>query len=104
MKENARQGFWNGSRPPLGYRLVEAEKRGDKIKRRILVDEIEAELVRLIYRLYRAGDGKTGPLGIKSIATYLNSEGYRTRQGGYFGTSTIARVLRDRVYVGEYNI
>jgi hypothetical protein len=23
MKENARQGFWNGATPPLGYRLIE---------------------------------------------------------------------------------
>lgn len=28
MKENARQGFWNGSQPPLGYRIVVAEPRG----------------------------------------------------------------------------
>jgi len=26
MKENARQGFWNGATCPLGYRLVEVEK------------------------------------------------------------------------------
>jgi hypothetical protein len=31
MKENARQGFWNGATAPLGYKLVEAEKRGTKI-------------------------------------------------------------------------
>ena len=30
MKENARQGFWNGATAPLGYKLVEAEKRGDE--------------------------------------------------------------------------
>ena len=24
MKENARQGFWNGALPPIGYRIVEA--------------------------------------------------------------------------------
>src|SRR3984957_18411249 len=33
MKENARQGFWNGSRPPLGYRIVVAEHRGAKTKK-----------------------------------------------------------------------
>ena len=33
MKENARQGFWNGSTVPLGYRLVEVERRGTKIKK-----------------------------------------------------------------------
>ena len=27
-KENARQGFWNGSKPPFGYRTVEVEERG----------------------------------------------------------------------------
>ena len=33
LKENARQGFWNGSLPPIGYRVVEAEQRGAKIRR-----------------------------------------------------------------------
>ena len=26
MKENARQGFWNGALPPIGYRIVEARR------------------------------------------------------------------------------
>jgi site-specific DNA recombinase len=43
MKENARQGFWNGSLPPYGYRTVEAERRGDKIKKRLEIDPAEAE-------------------------------------------------------------
>jgi Resolvase, N terminal domain len=34
MKENARQGFWNGSRPPIGYRIVAAEQRGAKVPQR----------------------------------------------------------------------
>jgi site-specific DNA recombinase len=33
MKENARQGFYNGSPVPLGYKLQEVEKRGDRIKK-----------------------------------------------------------------------
>ena len=63
MRESAKQGFWNGSTPPLGYRIVEAERRGAKIKKRLEVDPVEAETVRLIYRLYTEGDGKSGPLG-----------------------------------------
>src|SRR5579863_5141733 len=27
MNENARQGFWNGALPPIGYRIVAAEQR-----------------------------------------------------------------------------
>ena len=37
MKENARQGFWNGATPPLGYKLIEAEKRGARIKKKLAV-------------------------------------------------------------------
>jgi hypothetical protein len=29
---DARQGFWNGALPPIGYRIVAAEQRGSKIK------------------------------------------------------------------------
>ncbi len=35
MLEHARQGFWNGSNAPFGYRTVEAEKRGQKVKKRL---------------------------------------------------------------------
>jgi hypothetical protein len=38
MKENARQGFWNGATAPLGYRVIEAEKRGSKIKPAVSCD------------------------------------------------------------------
>ena len=30
--------------PPLGYRIVEAERRGQKIKKRLDIDPVEAEL------------------------------------------------------------
>ena len=46
MKENARQGFWNGSLPPIGYRIVEAtEQRGHRIKKTLKIDPIQAETV-----------------------------------------------------------
>src|SRR5690349_19684839 len=34
MKENARQGFWNGALPPIGYRIVEAVERAATARRR----------------------------------------------------------------------
>jgi len=51
IPENARQGFWNGATPPLGYKLIEVEKRGAKTKKKLDIDPVEAETVRLIYRL-----------------------------------------------------
>ena len=65
MKENARQGFWNGSRPPLGYKTVEAELRGQRVKKKLAIDAVEAELVRLMFQLFLEGDNGSGPMGIK---------------------------------------
>ena len=77
MKENARQGFWNGSRPPFGYCTVEAGKRGDKVKKALEVLEPEAEIVRRIYAMYLGMEGRQ--LGIKAVVTQLNAEDVRFR-------------------------
>nr|WP_081762804.1 recombinase family protein [Xanthobacter sp. 126] len=108
MKENARQGFWNGASPPLGYQIVEAERRGQKIKKRLAVDPVEAETVRLIFRLYAEGDPATNtpPLGIKQLAIWLNGRGFRTRKGGAFGVGPLHHLLTNTIYVGRwrYNV
>ena len=102
MKENARQGFWNGLRPPIGYRVVEAERRGDKIKKRLKIDPAEAEILRLIFDLYRHGDGRNGPLGIKAIVTHLNNKGLRQRKGSRFTTKTVHEILTRTTYAGRH--
>jgi DNA invertase Pin-like site-specific DNA recombinase len=86
LKENARQGFWNGTTPPHGYALVVTEQRGAKLKKRLAEDALEAETVRLAFRLFLQGDGKSGPLGIKKVTSYLNEKGLRTRGGARWGT------------------
>ena len=108
MVENAKQGFWNGATAPLGYRRFDAEQRGEKIKKKIEIDPVEAEVVRLIFRLYLDGDAATGtpPLGIKKIASWLNSKGYRTRRGGMFGVAGVYLILKNTAYIGacRYNV
>lgn len=101
MIENAQQGFYNGSPVPLGYKAVEVEKRGIRIKKKLAIDPVEAETVRLIFRLYREGDGTSGPLGVKKVASWLNERGYRTRLGARFGVATIHGILTNAVYVGD---
>ena len=102
MQENARQGFWNGARPPIGYCVIDAEQRGAKTKKRLDIDLKESEIVRLIFNLYRVGDGRTGPIGIKSIVNYLNARGFRQRTGTKFTTKTIHEILRRTTYVGRH--
>jgi hypothetical protein len=65
LKENARQGFWNGSLPPIGYRVVAAEQRSAKVKKKLEIDPLHAETVRLIYRLALHGDGAKGQMGFQ---------------------------------------
>lgn len=98
MRESAKQGFWNGATPPLGYKIVEAERRGQKIKKKLDIDPVEAETVRLIYKLYLEGDGATGPLGVKETTKWLNSHGYRTRRGSTFGVGPVHKILTNACY------
>lgn len=102
MKENARQGYWNGALPPIGYRIVAAEQRGAKIKKKLEIDPIHADTVRLIYRLTLNGDGDRGPMGIKSITTYLNDRDIRTRDGGRWGIASVHQILTRTTYVGQH--
>ena len=102
MKENARQGFYNGSPLPLGYAVEEVEKRGARIKKKLIVDTVEAETIKTIFKLYRLGDGKSGPIGIKAIASWLNTRGYGTRNGGLFGVGAVHKILTNTVYIGQW--
>jgi DNA invertase Pin-like site-specific DNA recombinase len=102
LKENARQGFWNGSLPPIGYRTVAAETRGAKIKKKLEIDPLHAETVRLIYRLALEGDGTTGQMGVKNIVSHLNRNRIFTRDGGRWGIGQVHRMLTRRTYMGEH--
>lgn len=101
MVANARDGFWNGARPPLGYKVVIAERRGDKDKKVLVVDEAEAPIVRKIFRLYLEGDGSSGPPGIKKIVSWLNGRNYSYR-GKPFHVSNVDVVLRRTTYMGTH--
>lgn len=102
MKENARQGFWNGSRPPIGYRAVAAEHRGAKIKKKLEIDPIQAETVRRIYRMALYGIDDSEPMGLKAIATWLNDCDVRTRDGGRFGVAAVHQILTRETYIGRH--
>jgi site-specific DNA recombinase len=91
MRENARQGFWNGARPPFGYRTADAEKRGQKVKKVLTVDEAEAAVVRDIFDL---AFGRAGmPSGVKAIVNHLNGSA-RQHRGKAFHLSSVHRIPR----------
>jgi len=101
MKENARRGFFNGSRAPYGYRTIEAEEKGQHgHKKRLAVDLTEAATVKLIFRLYVDGlHGKR--MSIRSIAGHLNKRNI-SKRGHTWSKSAIGLTLSNPLYKGEY--
>jgi hypothetical protein len=85
----------------LGYTAEACETRGERVKKRLIEDPVEAKTVRLIFRLYRVGDGVSGRLGVKVLTSWLNGKSYRTRLGARFGVATVHGILTNRVYIGE---
>ena len=102
MKENARRGYFNGSRPPYGYRTIETELMGTKgkKKKRIEIDPAESATVKRIYELYLNGS-EQGSMGAKDIATYLNNKNLMMRAQKW-NRSRVHEVLSSPTYKGEY--
>ena len=74
---------------PFGYRKAAGEKN------RLSPDSAEAEVVRLIYRLYRSGMGYT------SIAAMLNEKGCMSPGLNGWNRISVRRILCSRVYIGD---
>ena len=91
-----RRGMWMGGLPPLGY---------DGIDRKLVVNEAEAETVRLICRCYLEAGSVT------ELKRRLDGEGIvskrrtfedgRTAGGVSFSRGAIYQILRNRLYRGE---
>lgn len=88
MNARARQGYKNGGRL-LGYR---SEGRG-KESRLVIIPE-EAEVVKIIYRMYIEGNG------YKAIVSHLNRLGFRTAKGNPFCVNGVRDILCNPTYAG----
>lgn len=87
MQDKALRGEGLG-KPPYGYSL------GNQGKFEVVPHE--AEVVRLIFRLYLEGSG------LRTITRRLNESGYRTRKGRNWNMVTLREMLRNRAYMGTY--
>ena len=89
LKENALNCKHTGGIPPLGYDL-------DRTTRQLVVNEFEAEAVRLIFDLILEGHGYS------EIITVLRRRGYKTKVGREFGKNSIYEILHNPKYKGVY--
>ena len=100
LRGTAAEGFWPGGVVPLGYESRTAEVRGKKEKKKLFINETEAELVRFIFDLAERGF-EGSPMGARSIAEHLNANGY-TLRGRKFHNSNVADLLQRPRYLGRF--
>lgn len=89
LKENALQCKHTGGRPPLGYDV-------DPVTRKMIINEDEAEIVRLIFAMY--GDG----YGYTDILAELHTRGCKTKIGAEFAKNSLHGILSNEKYNGTY--
>lgn len=86
MAHTVKQERRHLSRPPLGYGLNGG---------RLVIEEVEAAVVRELFARYAAGQGT------RAIALALNRQGLRTKQGREWTDLSVAYVLRNPAYTGQ---
>jgi len=85
----------------LCYKSVDAEVIGNKQKKKLAVEPVEAETVIRPSTLPRTGWHHRSA-GTKKIAEWLNARGYRSRPA-HCRTGTIHEILTRRAYTGIRN-
>lgn len=86
---SVQQGRYGTGPAPYGYR------RGGENERPLMVDDREAEVVRLIFREY-LNTRSTG-----KVVNYLHSKNIFTRKGNKWSRQAIAIILSNRTYRGR---
>ena len=88
QKQSIENGKLMGNGRIFGY---------DKVDCKLIINEKESEMVRLIYQLYATGDYST-----RKIEKILYEKGYRNHNGNMVAHSTITKILQNPKYKGYY--
>lgn len=88
-KENALKCLHTGGTPPLGYDV-------DKPTLKLIINQYEAKIVRLIFSMFLNG------CGYGEILNKLNINGYKTKRGDNFSKTSIFSILKNEKYTGVY--
>jgi len=91
------EGCFRGGTHPYGYRLEKQGRlnKGNHEVNEILIDEEEAQTVRMIFDLYVSKG-----YGSQRISTYLHENGICNRKGNNFTNTTIQHMLKNKSYLG----
>ena len=87
MKKALKGKQWLGGAAPLGYTLE---------NKKLIINEEEAELIKDIFKTYIVTQSPN------QTAAILNSRGYKHRGGKPLISSTVRRIIENRVYIGDF--
>lgn len=87
---SVQEGNYISTNPPLGYDITFIKK-----SRTLKINESEAEIIKLIFNMYVKGNGAS------HISSYLNSLGYKSKNGNEFSPSSVLFILKNPVYIGK---
>ncbi|MDP9692713.1 UNVERIFIED_ORG: DNA invertase Pin-like site-specific DNA recombinase [Arthrobacter globiformis] len=92
---NAKEGKPHGV-TPFGYRReVITDEHGKAAGYREVIDPVQAEAIRELYRMVIAGES------LRSMAAYLNASGFKTGRGNGFQGNVVGNMLRKPRYAGH---
>lgn len=81
---------WPNDTPPLGYELDS--------ERKLTIAQQEAELVTDIFECY------TEKQSMAEVARLLNERGIKTQEGGEWTSRAVGDILRNKIYMGRYEV
>ncbi|HAS6736601.1 TPA: hypothetical protein GRI67_00005, partial [Vibrio parahaemolyticus] len=100
LRDTALKQCFTGGPIPFGYRSVTVTGETSKKRKKLQIQEEEAEIVREIFNLAEKGEnGK--PLGVKKIAERLNID-MKYKRGSKWEKNTICRLLHNKSNIGEF--
>jgi site-specific DNA recombinase len=88
LKVNAEHCKSTGGLPCLGYDC-------DPVTKKYVINPSEAEIVRIIFEKYDEGTGYS------KLLNFLNSLGYKTKRGNFFGKNSLYSILCNEKYTGK---
>lgn len=89
MNENALKCLHTGGKPPLGYDV-------DPTTKKYVINEDEADVVRLIFKMYVDGEGYS------KIIDTLDGLDYTSKFGRSMSKSSLSNLLENEKYMGVY--
>lgn len=97
----AQQGYYLGGFVPYGYKLIgTGEFSRGKERKKYAPHETEQEHIIKMFEMYAEG------FSLTQVQAEMKKLGVKGRRGGVMGDQTIARILKNKFYVGirEYSI